>query len=82
MDRVAIGAHYAALGNLGQDGLQGVAATLDHIARVDHLASLGAVLGGRVNVIKLQGGRVSIEPTHLTPTLRLDAVGDGAGGIC
>ena len=76
MDRVAVGAQYAALVNLRQDSLKRVPSALDHVGRVDNFPRLGAVLGGRVNVIELESGRVSIETAHLTPPLYLDAVSD------
>lgn len=78
---MAVGAENAALCNLCQDGLKSVASPLDHVGRMHNLSALGAVLGCRVDVVKLKSGRVSIKATLLASTLHLDTVGDGAAGF-
>lgn len=77
MDRVTVGAEHAALMNLCEDSFQRVAATLDHVARVDNPAALSAILSGRVNMVELEGGRVSIVSALLTPASDLDPISDG-----
>lgn len=77
MYRVTVSAEDAALMNLCEDGLQRVAATLDHVARVNHLATLSTVLSGRVKVVELEGGRMSIVAALLATTGDLDPISDG-----
>jgi hypothetical protein len=47
-----------------------------------NLSRLGAVLGSRVNVIELEGRRMSVKSALLASTLYLDAVGDPTGCLC
>lgn len=70
---------HSALSNLCHDGSERVASTLDHVRGMHDLASLGAVLGSRVDMIELQRGGMRIESADLASTRNLDTVGDRSG---
>lgn len=78
VDGVAVSAQYAALGDLRENGRQAVTRTLYHVGRVDNVAGAGAVLGCRVDVVKLQGAGVSVVAAHGAPGGGLDGIHKGA----
>lgn len=79
VDRVTICTQHSAFGNFRHDRGECVAPTLDHIGGMDDLACARPVFGRRVNVVKLEGGRMRIESADLASTLNLDTVGDRSG---
>jgi len=81
VNAVAVSAEDATLCNFCKHGASAVAPTLYHIGRVNKVAKLGAVLGGGVNVVKLQGASVVVVTARLATCASLDGVnGDAQSG--